>query len=392
METPVHHPSGNQQQIDDQNQSSIKKKNVHIAAALALVVLSIGTGVWWYYRIVSDVPVFAPPEWVWLDGDVEVMVFPDSDELLIHRTLAATRDKSRVPHYVIEAGELAKHQQYFVEQRRYGEAFKQQQFSQEALDAEAGAYESYFNKKQNERNTLRGLTGGSKLVSGASGLRKDYYYRYDSSTEKLQTATAISWSTANGIVTKSDVYRQNNSLMFQVGNTSLPRDEFYKKLGAIRTAPKIFKIRGLWRIATPPVMACSPRPTMVDKGDSVKAAACYLNRREVLTGMVSKARMASVYMSQDRRAWRPGFVHFPGGPAPAISGRQHFVRFISLPDVKDVGMPVRISMVTDLYGKVATPERDILLDMVWSADSQFVVFVGLTSLAIVDVEALADTN
>ncbi len=76
----------------------------------------------------------------------------------------------------------------------------------------------------------------------------------------------------------------------------------------------------------------------------------------------------------------------PKAPASITS------QVLSLESTSKVGNPVRIAMITDIGDKVPTPERDLLLDMVWSADSRYVVFVGLTSFAVVDVDAIAEAN
>ncbi len=386
MQSPEAHPTPTESENGDNKVSIPRKKEFYVMSAIALVTLSIAIGYWWRYRIVSDVPVFAPPEWVWLDGDVEVMVFPDSSELLIHRSLAATRDKSRVPDYVIRAGEGAKFEQTAIEQRKYGDDFEWQGYSQEALDEEAGAYTSYFNRKQNERNAARGLTGGSKVVSGASGLHEHYYYRYDPDTETFKAVAASSWSTSHGIITHSDV--GHHSKNYEFNSTVLQHNDFFATIRPFLPSG----CRTLWIVPTPIVAACSTWSDFPKEIQLDNLVSCRSLQPEIQAEMSPKPYLAVTAMYKDRQTFQGLGVFGPSSPSKAESTRQHFLQFLSLETKTKVNGPVRIPMITGMGGSKPRLGRDLLVDMIWSADGRYVVFVGLTSLAIVDVEKLAAEN
>jgi len=79
-----------------------------------------------------------------------------------------------------------------------------------------------------------------------------------------------------------------------------------------------------------------------------------------------------------------------GGGGRLGSQRQHYHQVASLKEEAWVGEPLRIPMVTRLAGREAKPGRDYLVDICWSADERYVVYVGRRSLCIVPVEWQGD--
>ena len=132
--------------------------------AVALAV-AVGAAVWVYvavFQIRSDVKVFKPPVWSWLEGRTDLMTFPDRNLLLLRRIRSGEPLRRFVP-----SDEAA------AEMVRAGEAGKKLRRARRPLP------HGYESEKE---------------------VRSIYYYEYDPSLDELKEVDAGAWDTEHGSV------------------------------------------------------------------------------------------------------------------------------------------------------------------------------------------------
>jgi hypothetical protein len=330
-----------------------------IKVLLGIVFLVVAT-VWWRGRIVSDVPVFSPPEWPFLEGEVELMTFTGRDELLIRAyrdPLPLTKSDyypQVVPRMQEEAGPILERAQEIYQSSI---EFRRQRLAHLALP--------------------EGVTTREQL-------EESYVYKYDPKTTNLSPVSANLWDVAKGDVSWV-LGRQTDPLFYCYKGTLLYRLQAERRWGPKTPAEgaviqnAVYSPRGL---VTEPIPGHDPtlrangntsvQPELRPRQCQYSLLRAILSSDEELRSPIPPMAFMSTYSPE--------------------SGRQHYHQALSFDDMKWLGSAVRIPMVTKRKLSDARPGNDLLDGFGWSVDQRFVVYVGAVSLVVVHVSPEEDKN
>jgi len=200
------------------------------------------------------------------------------------------------------------------------------------------------------------------------------YYKYDPAAETIEIVSSDHWNNAQVYITRCGI--EVAALFVQFDTQSVYGVDFNKKM-------KTFLKKGTksirW-VLSPSVEACSTDEWSPLDERLAEHRRCIADRRASGPGFVEKPMV--VLVSADPDMQMGGLM---GGMVRG-SSRQHYHHVVSLADATLVGKRLRIPMVTRLAGRQAKPGRDKFVDICWSADERYVVYIGRTSLCVVPVE------
>jgi len=221
------------------------------------------------------------------------------------------------------------------------------------------------------------------LSSSPSGREQDdeaqpwLYYEYDPAAETLERVSSERWNSSHGHITRCA--RGGLPSYIQFDARSVYVTDFTKEMKHLM---KEGRRRIRWALS-PSVEACSTDTWSPPEERLAQLTRCMSELRAAGAGFFEKSFVLLLSADPDEQMSLMG--HIVQG-----SRRQHYHQVASLKEGAWVGEPLRIPMVTRLAGREARPGRDYLVDICWSADERYVVYVGRTSLCIVPVEYQGD--
>lgn len=340
---------------EEQSVSSLPvkpKRKKFLPVTMSIMILCIAW-YWWWNRIVSDVKIFSPPEWAWLEGKTELMIIPGRDELLIHRSKRKTLRNKEKPNndQPNPTDELAIEIEELVRNEQEREKYEQQ-------------------------NSIR---LNSNIPTGGI-IKSDYYYRYDPKSKKIVEVDFNSWNIKSGIITNS----QDNYL-----TTLIPlKDRLFHNM-YIKDNIELSRKTLQKKLLSPFIVECD-RIRRTKFSQQKYSEDIYTGCIELYQSKGIEPTFNSLAIIVTSKVNLIQEIRFPvifGGGAPdSSSSRQHYHQLLSLEDFSWIGDPLRIPFVTKMNGATPKVGKDLLTGVGWSYDERFVVYTGKVSFCIVEID------